>query len=171
MAAVMTAAEEAVAAVVAMATIAAVAAVVAAMAAMVTAVATIAAVAAMMTMATSGKQATVAPVTSNTEAAVATMAGGGFLLTAQQGNADNRDKHRDSKHQSTIHFVSSTKQFLRVSKNRVALCRSRLFSPQRTCDLSFVGELQVLGLKLNQPPRPSAQRFQSLPITSRLPIE
>jgi hypothetical protein len=36
-----------------------------------------------------------------------TVAGHGHLLTAHQGDADQREKHREAKNQSAIHVESS----------------------------------------------------------------
>lgn len=88
-----------VATIVAMATIAAVAAIMVTVAT-VTTMATMTAVATGVTVATS--VITRAPV-------AATMAGTGFLLTAHQGQSDDREEHRDPKQQSAIHVHSSKK--------------------------------------------------------------
>jgi hypothetical protein len=49
------------------------------------------------------KAATVAGAYATTIAAMATMTGHGRAVTAQQGDADNREENRDAKNQCSIH--------------------------------------------------------------------
>ena len=70
-----------------------------------------------------------ATVTTTTAAAVATMTGNGNLFTAQQGDADDREKHRDAKNQSTVHprILQQKNRYLGVTKSQQ--CRLTKFSP------------------------------------------
>jgi len=56
-----------------------------------------------MAVATTAATATTASAAAALAAAAASVTGNGHLLTAQQGDADNREEHRDSQDQSTVH--------------------------------------------------------------------
>ena len=71
---------------------------------------------AVATTAIGSTRATAAAIT--TAAAIATVTSNGHLLTAQQGNADDREENRDAKNKSTIHPKTSTNRYRNVrSKN------------------------------------------------------
>jgi hypothetical protein len=55
-----------------------------------------------MAMATAAASTTAAAI-ATAAAAVAAVAGNGSLLTADQGDADDREKHRDAQNQNTVH--------------------------------------------------------------------
>lgn len=63
-----------------------------------------------------------------TVATMATMTGDGSLLTAQQGDAKDRDQNRDAKEQSTVHPQILQKRYRNV---RVLHSRPTFFPPSR----------------------------------------
>ena len=88
-----------------------------------TAMATVMAMAMAMAMATATAAAT------TTATATAAVTGNGNLVTAQQGDADDREKHRDAQDQSTIHprILQQKNRYLGVTKSQQS--RRTKFSP------------------------------------------
>ena len=132
----------------------AVAAVAAAVATMATVAATVATVTATVATTVAAMTAMAATIASAAVAAaiatVATVTGLRLLLTARQGESDDREKHRDPKHNKTIHPRSSSNRYtLRKAQH----CCRRGSSPPTATALSGGNQPKVS-------PTPPLRRFR-----------
>ena len=67
-------------------------------------------------------------------AAVATMASNGLVLTADEGDANDREKHRDPEHNKSIHPKFLQLRTGTVSEIRFNHCRLWVFTPNGTAN-------------------------------------
>lgn len=112
----------------------------------------------MMTTTTMASAAAITTIAGNARATMATMTRSSLLLTTQQGDADDREKHRDPKQQRTIHLSLLYKTDLRVSRNTKLHCCRRLYSsPGRLRRAPSTNPSRLLGFSATRPIGPESR--------------